>query len=336
MGHTSSCSLALPITGDSWDSLALEAVEEPGAVCLVPETWSNSESPQLHLRDTYFLKEKSLKEIMAGCEQSLQSDNLSPQPSTSGYPLEVTVIQVNPGPSAPCVDSGPLRPNTISRKRKRGQSTEEEGEEETAPRPKNIGVIETVCGQKVTLKKKRTSTVLPEHHEAFARLLKDPVVKGFLEWDRSLRLTDKYLLAMVIAYFSRAGLFCWQYQRLHFFLALYLALDMEEDYHAPKEAIFSFLYGDSNCARRPLFHKLRFQFFRSMGYRAWVTKEECKEIQAFDPELWVWRRDRGLLSDITEPEVAKPSGESSSQQEVNPGANDRPEEAKEEPPVQII
>ena len=69
------------------------------------------------------------------------------------------------------MDSGPLRPNTISRKRKRGQSTEEEGEEETAPRPKNIGVIETVCGQKVTLKKKRTSTVLPEHHEAFARLL---------------------------------------------------------------------------------------------------------------------------------------------------------------------
>ena len=58
----------------------------------------------------------------------------------------------------------------------------------------------------------------------------------------------------------------------------YLALDMEEDYHAPKEAIFSFLYGDSNCARRPLFHKLRFQFFRSMGYRAWVTKEECEEV----------------------------------------------------------
>ncbi|KAM5297463.1 speedy protein E4-like [Glossophaga mutica] len=241
-----------------------------------------------------FLKEKSLKEIMAGHEQSLQSDNLSPQPSTSGYPLEVTVIQVNP--SGGC-----------KRKRKRKWSTREEAgeesEEETAPGPENMWVVETVCGLKMTLKKKRTSTVLPEHHEAFARLLKDPVVKGFLEWDRSLRLTDKYLLAMVIAYFSRAGLFCWQYQRIHFFLALYLALDMEENYHAPKEAIFSFLYGDSNCARRPLFHKLRFQFFRSMGYRAWVTKEECEEIQAFDPELWVWRRDRSLLSEIREPET---------------------------------
>ncbi|XP_024411620.2 speedy protein E4-like [Desmodus rotundus] len=265
---------------------------------------------------------------MAGREQSLQSDNLSPQPSTSGYPLEVTVIQVNPGPSVDC--------KRKKRKRSTREEAGEEAEEEMAAGPDNVWVIETVCGLKMTLKKKRTSTVLPEHHEAFARLLKDPVVKGFLEWDRSLRLTDKYLLAMVIAYFSRAGLFCWQYQRIHFFLALYLALDMEENYHAPKEAIFSFLYGDSNCARRPLFHKLLFQFFRSMGYRAWVTKEECEEIQAFDPELWVWRRDRSLLSEIREPEVAAPTRDSSSQQEVNPDAKDRPEEAKEEPPVQII
>ncbi|XP_036896220.1 speedy protein E4-like [Sturnira hondurensis] len=233
-------------------------------------------------------------------------------------------------------------PGGGKRKRKRstreeaGEEPEEESEEETAPGPENTWVIETVCGLKMTLKKKHTSTVLPEHHEAFARLLKDPVVKGFLEWDKSLWLTDKYLLAMVIAYFSRAGLFSWQFQRIHFFLALYLALDMEERYHAPKEAIFSFLYGDSNCARRPLFHKLRFQFFRSMGYRAWVSKEECEEIQAFDPELWVWKRDRSLLSEIREPEVAAPTGDSSSQQQVNPGTNDRHEERKEEPPVQKI
>ncbi|XP_028357908.2 speedy protein E4-like [Phyllostomus discolor] len=252
---------------------------------------------------------------MASHEQSLQPDNLSPQPSTSRYPLEVRVIQVNPRPpSAPRVDSSPPPPSTggCKRKRKRKRSTEEtageESEAETAPRPDNTWVVETLCGLRMRLKKQRTSTVLPEHHEAFARLLKDPVVKGFLEWDRSLRLTDKYLLAMVIAYFSRAGLFSWQYQRIHFFLALYLALDMEENYHAPKEAIFSFLYGDSNCARRPLFHKLRFQFFRSMGYRAWVTKEECEEIHAFDPDLWVWKRDRSLLPEIKEPEVGVQEG----------------------------
>ncbi|XP_054444777.1 speedy protein E4-like [Pteronotus mesoamericanus] len=286
---------------------------------------------------THFLEEKTLKEIMADYDPSLESDNMSPKPRTSGPPFEERVMQGNQGRSAPCVDSSPLPPST-GRKRKRGQFTEEEEEaqEETAPGPENICVTETPHGLKMTLKKQRLSSMLPEHHEAFARLLKDPVVKGFLEWDRSLRLSDKYLLAMVIAYFSRAGLFSWQFQRVHFFLALYVALDMEENYHTPKQAIFSFLYGDNNWARRPLFHKLRFQFLRCMGYRAWVSKEECEEIQAFDPELWVWGRDRTLLSEIMEPQVAEPRGDSSPQQEVNAGANDRREEGKEESPVQII
>ena len=30
----------------------------------------------------------------------------------------------------------------------------------------------------------------------------------------------QYLLAMVIAYLSRAGLYPWQYRRIHFFVAL--------------------------------------------------------------------------------------------------------------------
>lgn len=58
----------------------------------------------------------------------------------------------------------------------------------------------------------------------------------------------------------------------------YLALDMEENYHAPKEAILSFLYEENNYPSRPLFHKLRFQFFCSMGWRARVTREECEEV----------------------------------------------------------
>ncbi|XP_077879729.1 speedy protein E4A-like [Ictidomys tridecemlineatus] len=100
---------------------------------------------------------------------------------------------------------------------------------------------------------------------------------------------------MVIAYFSRAGLFSWQYRRIHFFLALYLANDMEEDNQAPKQGIFHFLYGTS-YAQRPLFHKLRYQFICSMGWNTRVSREECEEIQAYDPELWVWGRDRALLA----------------------------------------
>lgn len=136
----------------------------------------------------------------------------------------------------------------------------------------------------------------------------------------------------------------------------YLANDMEEDNQAPKQAIFSFLYG-KNRSQRPLFHKLRLQFVRSMGWRTRVSREECEEvgglwgfgggkpdgrekgswrigvgiwdekelgsgqgesgkspwraiifsggclsfqIQTFDPELWVWGRDRALISKTTE------------------------------------
>ncbi|KAL6030928.1 hypothetical protein STEG23_033187 [Scotinomys teguina] len=122
-----------------------------------------------------------------------------------------------------------------------------------------------------------------------------PMVKKFLAWDKMLRVSDKYLLAMVIAYFSRAGLFSWQFRPIHFFLALYLANDMEEDNQAPKQDMFYFLYGKS-YAQRPMFHKLRFQLIRSMGWRIWVSQEECEEIQAYNPELWVWSRDRTNLT----------------------------------------
>ncbi|KAI5939947.1 Speedy protein E4 [Manis javanica] len=84
----------------------------------------------------------------------------------------------------------------------------------------------------------------------------DLVVKRFLTWDKNLRVSDKYLLAMVIAYFSRAGLPSWQYQRIHFFVALYLANDMEEDYEGPKQAILWLLYGN-NRAQRLFFHQWR-------------------------------------------------------------------------------
>ncbi|KAL0596884.1 Speedy protein E4 [Plecturocebus cupreus] len=168
---------------------------------------------------------------------------------------------------------------------------------ERSPEPKGIWVVETLSedGLKMRLKRKRVSSVLPEHHQAFNRLLEGPVVQKFLDWDKDLRVSDKYLLSMVIAYFSHAGLFSWQYRRIHFFLALYLASDMEEDNQAPKQDIFSFLYGKDH-SQRPLFHKLRYQFLCSMRWRTWVSPEEMEEIQAYVPEHWVWARDRTLIS----------------------------------------
>uniref|UniRef100_H2PLZ3 Uncharacterized protein n=1 Tax=Pongo abelii TaxID=9601 RepID=H2PLZ3_PONAB len=199
---------------------------------------------------------------------------------------------------APGVDHSPPH-RSFHWKRKREWSDEseesslEEPQKELAPEPEETWVAETLCGLKMKLKRRRVSLVLPEHHEAFNRLLEDPVIKRFLAWDKDLRVSDKYLLAMVIAYFSRAGLPSGQYQRIHFFLALYLANDMEEDDEAPKENIFYFLKNRSQIA---LFQKLRFQFFCSMRCRAWVSPEELEEIQAYDPEHWVWTRDRARLS----------------------------------------
>uniref|UniRef100_A0A8C9UTN7 Speedy protein E4 n=1 Tax=Spermophilus dauricus TaxID=99837 RepID=A0A8C9UTN7_SPEDA len=208
----------------------------------------------------------------------------------------------SPVPLAPTVEPSRL-PQSSSQKRKTEWSSDsgeeleedlpEEELEDLDPEPKHPWDVETLCGLEMTLKRQRVYLVQPEHHEVFARLLEDPVVKRFLAWDKKLRVSDKYLLSMVIAYFSRAGLFSWQYQRIHFFLALYLANDMEEDNQAPKQDIFHFLYGKSH-AQRPLFHKLRYQFIRSMGWNTWVSREECEEIQTYNPELWVWGRDRTL------------------------------------------
>ncbi|KAL4682169.1 hypothetical protein H8957_006674 [Semnopithecus entellus] len=94
---------------------------------------------------------------------------------------------------------------------------------------------------------------------------------------------------------------------------------MEEDSETPKQNIIYFLYrkyrsqipwfrkhriqffptirwrARKNRAQKALFHKLRFQFFHSMGFRAWVSLEELEEIQAYDPEHWVWARDRATF-----------------------------------------
>nr|XP_055148202.1 putative speedy protein E7 isoform X2 [Symphalangus syndactylus] len=275
--------------------------------------------------ETRFRKRGQIMGKITTSRQPHPQDEQSPQRSTSGYPLQEVVDDEVSGPSAPGVDHSPPG-RSLCWKRKREwsdeseESSSEEPQKEPAPEPEETWVVETLCGLKMKLKRRRVSLVLPEHHEAFNRLLEDPVIQRFLAWDKDLRVSDKYLLAMVIAYFSRAGLPSWQYQRIHFFLALYLANDMEEDDEAAKQNIFYFLYGKTR-SHIPLFHKrrfrlcrsmnwrarknrsqiatfqeLRFQFFCSMRCRAWVSPEELEEIQAYDPEHWVWARDRARLS----------------------------------------
>lgn len=85
--------------------------------CLAAELDNSIFSQSLNRSVSSFPEGKSLGEIMASCEPSSQSENQSPQPSCSGYPGEVTVGEVIPGPSG----------EEAGRRDRRGLTTEEEG-----------------------------------------------------------------------------------------------------------------------------------------------------------------------------------------------------------------
>ncbi|XP_039087703.1 speedy protein E5-like isoform X2 [Hyaena hyaena] len=158
---------------------------------------------------------------------------------------------------------------------------------------KNIWTVNHVEGTKLRINKRRRPSYRPEDQEAFYRLLEDPVIQSFLEADIFLKVSDKYLLSMVVEYFGRVGLPGHLYNRIHFFLALYIASDMEEDNPTSKRSIFQFLLGREHWSDLyKEFLKLKVEFFHAMGHRAWVTPELCEEIQAQNPHHWVWSRVR--------------------------------------------
>ncbi|XP_053445330.1 putative speedy protein E7 [Nycticebus coucang] len=158
---------------------------------------------------------------------------------------------------------------------------------------RSLWTVSHVEGTKLRMNRKKVPSYRPEDQEAFYRLLEDPAIQSFLEADIFLKVSDKYLLSMVVEYFGRVGLPGHLYNRIHFFLALYIASDMEEDDPTSKQSIFQFLLGEEHWPDLyKEFLNLRMEFFHAMGYRAWVTPELCEEIQAQNPHHWVWSRVR--------------------------------------------
>ncbi|XP_063293476.1 speedy protein 1-A-like [Pelobates fuscus] len=135
------------------------------------------------------------------------------------------------------------------------------------------------------------SPVRKEEREEFFKLLENDIIKEYLDQDRCLRTSDKFLLAMVLAYFHRAKMDLDEYNVLMFFTALSLANMVEEDEPFQRE-IYPWVLGQAWFVLLPEFERLRNLFWERMNYRGLVTRSTCEQIMGEDPMHWAWLRVR--------------------------------------------
>ncbi|XP_065323175.1 speedy protein A-like [Gordionus sp. m RMFG-2023] len=98
---------------------------------------------------------------------------------------------------------------------------------------------------------------------------------------------------MVFAYFKRAKLEDGEYNKLNFFIALYLANTMEEDETEYKLEILPWLLGDNYWNKLKGFFFYYRNFFVRLNMRACVSRKCCEEIIDIFPQhdIW-WKRER--------------------------------------------
>ncbi|XP_041360412.1 speedy protein 1-B-like [Gigantopelta aegis] len=135
-------------------------------------------------------------------------------------------------------------------------------------------------------------TVKSNDIQGFFNLLADEHIQNFLHADSCRQIADKYLLAMVFAYFKKADFTLEEYTSTNFFLALYIAHDIEEDDEELKDGIFPWAIGKDWRKSYPDFLRERDKLFKRMNYSAIVSRRCCEEIMAETPDCVIWKRTR--------------------------------------------
>ncbi|KAK7603661.1 hypothetical protein V9T40_003660 [Parthenolecanium corni] len=126
------------------------------------------------------------------------------------------------------------------------------------------------------LKRKRSS-FKPEELKNFCKLLDDERVKCFLLNDPDCMLADNYLIAMTCIYFVRAQLPPALYDAQHFFSALYLAHQFEEDWDQFREEIVPWFPPTEHQSCALNLNQIKNSIWKLMDYDCRVSKDLCDE-----------------------------------------------------------
>ncbi|PSN49231.1 hypothetical protein C0J52_08406 [Blattella germanica] len=139
------------------------------------------------------------------------------------------------------------------------------------------------------LRKYPTELIVQEEDiDMFLQLLdEDMVIQEFMKNDRCLQLADRYLLAMVFTYFKRAQYSTMEFTRYNFFVALFLAHDLEEDDEDMKCELYIWALGNHWQ-----------QHFRQMldsREALWKAMDHRGIVMALRPNHPAWQRHRPLI-----------------------------------------